>query len=89
MTSIPNAEQMTGIQSTNLICTLDPFLEECENAEASMKKKKPSENFNDVRFCMQTSSWGWLWTYQSTCKVDACSPSIRAVEPFRLKAKKL
>lgn len=44
MTSMPKEEQMTGIQSTNLMCTLEPFLLECEYAEASMKKKKPREN---------------------------------------------
>ena len=44
MTSMPRAEQMPGIQSTNLMCTSDPFLGECEYVAASMKKKSPSEN---------------------------------------------
>ena len=30
------------------MCTVDPFLEECEYAEASMKKKKPRENYKGV-----------------------------------------
>ena len=27
------------------MCTSEPFLAECENVEASMKKKKPRENY--------------------------------------------
>jgi hypothetical protein len=44
MTSIPRAEQMKGIQSTNVMCTVEPLRGECEKTEASMKKKKPREN---------------------------------------------
>lgn len=42
---MPSAEQILGIQSTNLMWTLEPFLEEWEYVAASMKKKKPRENY--------------------------------------------
>ena len=42
---MPSAEHMPGIQSTNLMWTSDPFLAEWEYVEASMKKKKPRENY--------------------------------------------
>ena len=41
---MPKAEQMPGIQSTNLMWTFEPFFEEWEYVEASMKKKNPREN---------------------------------------------
>ena len=34
-----------GTQSTNLTCTSEPFRGEWEKVEASMKKKKPRENW--------------------------------------------
>ncbi len=57
MTSMPSAEQMPGIQSTNLMCTSEPFLGECEYVAASMKKKRPRENLIDER----GQYGGWLF----------------------------
>lgn len=44
MTSMPSAEQMPGTQSTNLMCTSEPFLGDLEYVAASMKKKNPRAN---------------------------------------------
>jgi hypothetical protein len=45
MTSIPNAEQMKGIQSTKVMWTVEPLRGLWEKTLASMKKKKPRENY--------------------------------------------
>jgi hypothetical protein len=42
---MPSAEQIPGIQSTNFTCTTEPFRGLALKAEASMRKKKPSENY--------------------------------------------
>jgi hypothetical protein len=44
ITSIPSAEQMPGIQSTNLICTSEPLRGLWENEATSMRKKNPAAN---------------------------------------------
>jgi hypothetical protein len=41
---MPSPEQISGIQSTKLMCRRDPFSAECEYVAASRKKKKPIEN---------------------------------------------
>jgi hypothetical protein len=43
---MPRAEQMKGIQSTKLMCTVEPLRGDLEKTLASMKKKKPSENYH-------------------------------------------
>jgi len=45
ITSMPSAEQTPGIQSTKLMCTSEPLSADLENVAASMKKKKPRENW--------------------------------------------
>jgi hypothetical protein len=47
MTSIPREEQIPGIQSTNLTCTVEPLRELWDQAAASTKKKKPRENWRE------------------------------------------
>jgi hypothetical protein len=42
---MPNAEQIRGIQSTKVMWTIDPLRADLEKTEASMKKKKPRENY--------------------------------------------
>jgi hypothetical protein len=49
MTSIPSAEQIPGIQSVNLTWTREPLRVLCEKAAASMRKKKPRENYIFIR----------------------------------------
>ena len=38
---------MSGIQSTKVMCTVEPLRADLEKTEASMKKKKPRENYKD------------------------------------------
>jgi hypothetical protein len=76
---MPSAEQMPGIQSTNFTCTLDPFLALAEKAEASMRKKRPRENYIFVTLLDIARKKGLWWligrqTYQCARCVDAgCS----------------
>ena len=42
---MPSAEQMPGIQSTNRMCTSEPFRAECEYVAASTKKNAPRANW--------------------------------------------
>ena len=46
ITIMPRTEQIKGIQSTKLMCTTEPLRSEWEKTEASMKKKKPRENYS-------------------------------------------
>jgi hypothetical protein len=45
---MPSAEQIPGIQSTNLICTSEPLRGLCEKAATSMRKKKPAANYTAI-----------------------------------------
>ena len=45
MISMPSAEQMKGIQSTKVMWTSPPLYGDLDQTLASMKKKKPSENW--------------------------------------------
>lgn len=40
---------MKGIQSTKLMCTSEPLYRDLEKTLASMKKKKPSENYDATK----------------------------------------
>jgi hypothetical protein len=44
---MPNEEQMRGIQSTKLMCTVEPLSAEWEKTAASRKMKKPSANYKE------------------------------------------
>lgn len=85
---MPRAEQMPGTQSTNLMWTSEPFLAEWEKVEASMKKKKPRENWNkskcQVRKADEQRKESGKRSHQGASKVDACGPCIGAVQPLWL-----
>jgi hypothetical protein len=42
---MPSAEQIPGIQSTNLMCTSDPLRGLRENEATSIRKKNPAANW--------------------------------------------
>ena len=76
---------MPGTQSTNLTWTSPPFLADFEYVAASMKEKKPSENWKKLTSCE------WILvrrvgaaTDKSTGEVDTSCAGAGAVHPFWL-----
>jgi hypothetical protein len=45
---MPSAEQMPGIQSTNLMCTSEPLRGLREKEATSMRKKNPAANWIEM-----------------------------------------
>lgn len=70
---------MSGIQSTKVMCTVEPLRADLEKTEASMKKKKPRENYIDSqsRFCEGIEVF--VRAYECASEVDACCPCGSAV----------
>ena len=56
ITIMPKIEQIRGIQSTKLMWTTEPLRSEWEKTAASMKKKKPRENYRTI--CQST--WKYI-----------------------------
>lgn len=52
MTSIPSAEHIPGIQSTNFTWITEPFLADLEKAATSIKQNRPSENYVEVMLAL-------------------------------------
>lgn len=77
---------MSGIQSTKLMCSTEPLRGECEKVAASMKTKKPSENYqSQIRPGPELGEGEGegrnLVSYQGACKVDAGGAGVGTVQP--------